>query len=62
MSGLLTLLEPGDVVLADRGFDIADDIALHGAKLEIHSFTRGKKQLAMEEVEFSQHLSKSGFM
>ena len=53
-SGLLTLLEPGDVVLADRGFDIADDIALHGAKLEIPSFTRGKKQLAMEEVEFSR--------
>ena len=40
-SGLLTRLEPGVVVLADRGFDIADDIALHGAKLEIPSFTRG---------------------
>ena len=35
---LLLILEPGDVVLADRGFDIADDIALHGAKLEIPSF------------------------
>lgn len=33
-------------------------MALHGAKLEIPSFTRGKKQLAMEEVEFSQRLSK----
>ena len=57
-SGFLRLLDPGDVILADRGFDIGDDIALHGAKLEIPSFTRGKKQLSMQEVECSRRISK----
>ena len=57
-SGFLQLLEPGDVVLADRGFDIGDDIALHGAKLEIPSFTRGKKQLSMQEVEYTKRIAK----
>ena len=57
-SGFLRLLEHGDVVLADRGFDIHDDVAIHGAKLEIPSFTRGKKQLSLDEVEYSQRLSK----
>ena len=57
-SGLLNLLEHGDTVLADRGFDIGDDIALHGATLQIPSFTRGKKQLSVQEVECSQRISK----
>ena len=33
-SGFLRLLDPGGVILADQGFDIADDIALHGGKRE----------------------------
>ena len=41
-SGILDLLEPGDTVLADRGFSIDEDVILHGAKLEIPAFTRGK--------------------
>ena len=57
-SGLLNLLEHGDTVLADRGFDSGDDIALHGATLQIPSFTRGKKQVSMQEVECSQRISK----
>ena len=57
-SGFLRLLDPGDVVLADCGFDIGDDIAIHGAKLEIPSFTRGKKQLSMEEVEYTKRITK----
>ena len=57
-SDFLRLLEYGDVVLADRGFDIADDIALHGATLFIPSFTRGKKQLSLQDVECSQKIAK----
>ena len=51
-SGFLQLLEPGDTVLADRGFDISDDIGVHGGKLAIPAFTRGKSQLTQKEVEF----------
>ena len=57
-SGFLRLLDPGDVILADRGFDIADDLRIYGARLELPSFTRGKKQLSLEEVVYSKRLSK----
>ena len=57
-SGFLRLLDPGDVILADRGFDIADDIAIHSATLVIPSFTRGKKQLSLQDVECSQRVAK----
>ena len=38
-------MQHGDVVLADRGFTVAEDIAIHGAKLQIPSFNHGKNQL-----------------
>ncbi len=38
-------LDVGDVVLADRGFDIADSVAYRGATLDIPAFTRGCEQL-----------------
>ena len=45
-------------MLADRGFDIADDNGVNGGQLAIPSFTRGKSQLTQKEVEFSQRLAK----
>ena len=48
---LLQLLEPGDLVLADRGFNIEEDLNIYGAKVEIAAYTRGKKQLSLEQVE-----------
>jgi len=56
--GFLDLIDPGDVILADRGFNIADDLAIRGAKLEIPSFTRGKAQLSQQEVEKSRQLAR----
>lgn len=56
-SNFLDLIEPGHVVLADRGFTIAEDLMIHGAKLEIPAFTRGKSQLPQREVEYSKQLS-----
>ena len=35
-------LEHGEFVLADRCFDIADDLALHGVSLVIPPFTKGR--------------------
>ena len=56
-SGLLRHLKYGDLVLADRGFDIVDDLAMVGASLAFPPFTRGKPQLSQREVEFSRQLS-----
>ena len=50
-SGYLKNLHPGDVILADTGFNVADSVALFGATLEIPTFTRGCKQLASVDDE-----------
>ena len=57
-STFLSLLEPGNIVLADRGFAVSEDIALQGARLEIQAFTRGKNQLSQKDMEMSKQLSK----
>ncbi|CAL9683175.1 unnamed protein product [Knipowitschia caucasica] len=49
-SGFLSNLEPGDDILADRGFLIRDELAAYGATLRIPSFTKGKSQLPAREV------------
>ena len=43
--GYLCKLQPQDVVLADRGFNVEDSIACRGATLNIPVFTRGQSQL-----------------
>lgn len=57
-SGSLDKIEYGDSILVDRGFDIADDLGVHGARLQIPSFMGGKQQLSLHEVEVSKKLSK----
>ena len=37
-------------VIADRGFDIEDDLVLLGVHLNIPPFLRGKPQLSQEEL------------
>lgn len=49
--GILDNLLPGDVVLADRGFNITESVGLMQAKLHIPAFTKGKDQLSAIEVE-----------
>ena len=55
--GILNNLLPGDVVLADRGFDIADSVGVFQAKLYIPAFTRGKTQLSALEVEETRSIA-----
>ena len=43
--------------MADHGFTIAEDIAVHGTKLEIPGFMKGKTQLSQRKVEVSKQLS-----
>ncbi|CAN7978904.1 unnamed protein product, partial [Ixodes persulcatus] len=55
--GILDKLKPGDVVLADGGFDISDSVGLHRAKLHKPAFTKGKKQLSVCDVETTRKLA-----
>ena len=55
--GILRKLLPGDIVLADRGFDIAELVAMMRAQLHIPAFTRCKKQLSAEEVEDTRKIA-----
>ena len=58
----LNNLLPGDVVLADRGFDIAESVRFYGAEVKIPAFTKGKKQLSGADVKSTQELLVSGYM
>ena len=47
-SGLLRHLKYRDLVLADRGFDITDDLTMVSASLAIPPFTRGNPSCLSE--------------
>ena len=49
-SGILNKLLPGDMFMADRGFNIADLVAEYRAEAILPAFTRGKTQLSSKEV------------
>lgn len=49
-SGFLDLLQEGDSVLADRGFDIADVLAIKKVTLNIPPFKGRRQQLSEEEI------------
>uniref|UniRef100_A0A1X7UW99 DDE Tnp4 domain-containing protein n=1 Tax=Amphimedon queenslandica TaxID=400682 RepID=A0A1X7UW99_AMPQE len=50
-------VEFGDDIMADRGFNIGDDLAVCGAQLLIPAFTKGKEQLSAREVEITRRLA-----
>ena len=56
-SGLLSKLLPGDNILADRGVDIQDNVALYCAEVKLPAFTKGKKQLSAIDVENSRRIA-----
>ena len=55
--GFLDLLEPGDTVLADKGFDITYDVMLHGARLNIPPFLKKCKQLSKSSVSKTRRIA-----
>jgi len=55
--GPLSKLLPGDVVLADRGFDISDSVGLMCAEVKIPAFTQGRSQLSPLEVESTRKIA-----
>lgn len=54
--GILKHLLPGDVVLADRGFDISESVGMMQARLHIPAFTKGKDQLSPLEIEETRNV------
>ena len=55
--GILGKLLPGDVVLADRGFDISESVGTMQARLHIPAFTKGKDQLSALEIEETRSIA-----
>ncbi|KAF4514111.1 UNVERIFIED_CONTAM: hypothetical protein B566_EDAN019090, partial [Ephemera danica] len=55
--GLLDLLEPNDVIMADRGFDIDVDVKERGISIITPAFLRGRSQFNREEVSKSRQLA-----
>lgn len=47
----------GDVILADRGFDIRELVALVGAEVIYPAFRKGKEQLSATEVEETRKIA-----
>ena len=56
--GILKNLLPGDLVLADRGFTIQEEVWYYGAKLHIPAFTKGKSQLDPVDIEETRKIAR----
>ena len=55
--GFLNHLLPGDLILADRGFNIAKTLGSCSASLKIPAFTKGRSQLSALDVESTRGLA-----
>ncbi|GFO49467.1 nuclease harbi1 [Plakobranchus ocellatus] len=57
-SGFLDNLQHGDLILADREFDISESVALKHAEVKIPAFTKGRKQLPASEIIATRKLAR----
>jgi len=57
VSGLLDLLESGDVVMADKGFLIADMLAEHNCSLDIPHFLAAGGQFSTTQAVENKHIA-----
>ncbi|XP_036001960.1 uncharacterized protein LOC118565635 [Fundulus heteroclitus] len=55
--GILDKLSPGDLVLADRGFDVQDSVGLMCAEVKIPALTKGRCQLDARDVESTRKIA-----
>ena len=56
-SGFLDLIEPGDSIMADKGFTIEKLLLEKGATLNIPCFLIGKSQFSTEEIAHNQKIA-----
>ena len=54
---LLDLVDRDDSIMADRGFDILEDLAPCGVRLNIPPFLRGKTQLDQREMTETRRIA-----
>ena len=55
--GLLELLEPGDAVMADKGFDIRYELMLIGVRLNIPPFAKKNTQMPGRDVVSTRQIA-----
>ena len=55
--GFLNYISPGDLVLADRGFDIQASVGSMMGEVKIPAFTRGKRQLSPVDLETTRKIA-----
>ena len=56
-SGLLALLTSGDTIMADGGFDIANDLTPLGVRINIPPFLRGTQQIEPRELIVTRRIA-----
>ena len=57
-SGIIELLEPGDCVMADKGFNIEDTLMKKNVGLNLPPFLQKKEQFDAEQVLETKHIAK----
>ena len=50
-SGFINNIVPGNLILADRGFDIRESVATLCAQVNVPAFDKGRNQLSQTDVE-----------
>ena len=58
LSGILDLLEPGDEVMADKGFTLTKVLAEKHVKLTIPAFLSNKKKFTVNEIKETEQIAK----